>query len=365
MSDQTTSIAAAAAASETPTLEATLQQRRLALSLISICHTLNHLQYSITSVIFPVMMKELDFGLLQLGALSAISNFVGQGLQVIYGLITGFFRRSVILGTGNVIVGVSAISQYFVGNYSQLLVARVAIDAGSSLQHPLGSSILSRFYPKARGWALTFHHSAGSFGSFIGPGLASIALLYMGWRTAFVVFGLASLIMGLALFLVREHAADADQPKETKGQFKANLDAYRICLKNRNILFTSLVLMVGAAGRGTGINLTYLVPFFMERFDVTASVGGLFLTLLQGAGLVGPLAIAWVSDRLGKRAVVTQITLLLSALMAVWLAYQTSLGLLFYLNLILYGSVVEARSSLTQTMISDFARDDLTDAAFS
>jgi hypothetical protein len=55
----------------------------------------------------------------------------------------------------------------------------------------------------------------------------------------------------------------------------------------------------------------------------------------------------------------------LSAVMTVWLAYQTSLGPLFYLNLILYGSVVEARGSLTQTMISDFARDDLTDAAFS
>jgi len=123
--------------------------------------------------------------------------------------------------------------------------------------------------------------------------------------------------------------------------------------------------MVGAAGRGTGINLTYLVPFFMERFDVTAPVGGLFLTVLQGAGLVGPLAIAWVSDRLGRRAIVTQVTLLLSAVMTVWLAYQTSLGPLFYLNLILYGSVVEARGSLTQTMISDFAPDDLTDAAFS
>src|SRR4030095_11033815 len=347
MSDQTTSITAAAtASSDTPTLEASLRQRRLALSLISTCHTLNHLQYSITSVIFPVMMKELGFGLLQLGALSAISNFVGQGLQVIYGLITGFFKRSVILGTGNVIVGVSAISQYFVGNYSQLLVARVGIDAGSSPQHPLGSSILSRFFLKARGWALTFHHSAGSFGSFIGPGLASIALLYMNWQTAFVVFGIPSLVMGLALFLVRERDSTADESKH--GNFKANIDAYRTCLKNRNILFTSLVLMVGAAGRGSGINLTYLVPFFMERFAVSASVGGLFLTLLQGAGLVGPLAIAWISDRFARRATVTQITLLLSAIMTVWLAYQTSLGPLFYLNLILYGSVVEARSSLTQ-----------------
>jgi MFS family permease len=364
MSDQTTSITATAGGSEAPTLEASLRQRRLALSLISTCHTLNHLQYSITSVIFPVMMKELGFGLLQLGALSAISNFVGQGLQVIYGLVTGFFKRSVILGTGNVIVGISAISQYFVGSYPQLLVARVAIDAGSSPQHPLGSSILSRFYPKARGWALTFHHSAGSFGSFIGPGLASIALLYMDWQMAFVVFGIPSLVMGLTLFLVREHAS-AEESKQRKGNFKANIDAYRACLKNRNIVLTSLVLMVGAAGRGTGINLTYLVPFFMERFGVSASVGGLFLTVLQGAGLVGPLAIAWLSDRVGRRAIVTQITLVLSAVMTVWLAYHTSLGPLFYLNLILYGSVVEARGSLTQTMISDFARDDLTDAAFS
>jgi len=365
MNEQQTIASPIDASADTPTLEATLQQRRMALSLISGCHVLNHLQYSITSVMFPVMMKELGFGLLQLGALSAISNFVGQGLQVIYGLFTGFFKRTVILGAGNVIVGISAVSQFFVGNYPQLLVARVAIDAGSSPQHPLGASILSRFYPKARGWALTFHHSAGSFGSFIGPGLASIALLYMDWSTAFVVFGLPSLVMGLALFMVREHASSADDVKVRKGDFKANIEAYRTCLKDRNIIFTSLVLMVGAAGRGTGINLTYLVPFFMERFGVTAPVGGVFLTVLQAAGLVGPIAIAWFSDRLGRRALVTQYTLLLSAIMTVWLAYQTSLGPLFYLNLILYGTVVEARSSLTQTMISDFARDDLTDAAFS
>ncbi len=340
------------------------RQKRLALSLISTCHTLNHLQYSITSVIFPVMMKELGFGLLGLGALSAISNFVGQGLQVIYGFFTGFFRRTVVLGTGNVIVGISAIMQFFVGSYPQLLAARVAIDAGSSPQHPLGASVLSRYFPKARGWALTFHHSAGSFGSFIGPGLASIALLYMDWKTAFVIFGIPSLVMGLTLFMLRDQASPDDGTRR-KGNFKTNLNAYRQCLMNRNILFTSLVLMVGAAGRGTGINLTYLVPFFMERFGVTASVGGLFLTLLQGAGLVGPLVIAWFSDRVGNRAVVTQATLLLSAIMSVWLAHHTSLGLLFYLNLVLYGSVVEARSSLTQAMISDFAKDDLTDAAFS
>ena len=51
--------------------------------------------------------------------------------------------------------------------------------------------------------------------------------------------------------------------------------------------------------------------------------------------------------------------------MTVWLAQHADLGPLFYLNLILYGSVVQARGALTQTMIGDFATPELTDAAFS
>ena len=365
MNNEPTAEATASAALGAQVLDATDQQKRLALGLISTCHTLNHLQYSITSVIFPVVMKELGFGLFQLGVISAVSSFVGQGLQVVYGFISGMFRRTAILGAGNVIVGITAMLQYFVGSYPQLLAARVVIDAGSSPQHPLGSSILSRYYPKARGWALTFHHSAGNLGSFIGPALASLALLYMGWRTAFVVFGIFSLAMGLTLFLLRDYTSASDEGEDKKSLFKSNVNAYLLCLKNRKILLTSLVLMVGAAGRGTGVNATYLVPFFMEQFSITASSGGMLLTIMMGAGLIGPLAIAWLSDRTGKRIVITQVTLLLSAIMTVWLAQHSQLGLLFYLNLILYGSVVQARGSLTQTMIGDFASPELTDAAFS
>jgi MFS family permease len=123
--------------------------------------------------------------------------------------------------------------------------------------------------------------------------------------------------------------------------------------------------MVGAAGRGTGVNATYLVPFFMERFGVTASSGGFLLTLMQGAGLLGPLALAWFSDRIGKRTLVTQGALLFSALMTFWLVQHGSLGPLFYINLIFYGGFVQARGALTQAMIGDFAGPEVTDAAFS
>lgn len=352
-------------AADARTLEAAIRQKRMALGLISGCHVLNHLQYSITSVMFPVMMTELGFGLVGLGFISALSGFVGQGLQVIYGFLSNYFKRTTMLAVGNVAVGVTAMSQFFVKSYPQLVAARVAIDASSSPQHPLGSSILSRYYPQARGWALTFHHSAGNLGSFIGPAAASLALLYVGWRQAFVIFGLFSLIMGLALFFVRDYSGGAIEPARGKSKAKAGIDAYIQCLKNRNILFTSLVLMVGAAGRGTGVNMTYLVPFFMTQYGVSASGGGVLLTLMQAAGLVGPLAIAWFSDRAGTRRGITQATLFLSAAMTVWLVQHASLSPLFYVNLLLYGAFVQARGSLTQTMIGDFATPELTDAAFS
>jgi predicted MFS family arabinose efflux permease len=186
----------------------------------------------------------------------------------------------------------------------------------------------------------------------------------MSWRSAFVIFGLLSLLMGLTVFWVRDHRSDGESAAG-KTKTKAGFDAYIQCLRNRNILFTSLVLMAGAAGRGTGVNMTYLVPYFMAQYGVSASGGGLLLTLMQGAGLVGPLAIAWFSDRSGKRRGITQLTLLLSAVMTVWLVQHQSLSISFYINLILYGAFVQARGALTQTMIGDFATPELTDAAFS
>ena len=305
--------ATAPTSDDTPTLEATSAAKtHWRSSVISVCHVLNHLQYSITSVMFPVMMTELGFGLLQLGALSAISNFVGQGLQVVYGLFTGMFKRTVILGAGNVIVGISAIAQYFVGSYPQLVGRphrhRCRIEPAASARREHSVALLSQGARlgadvSSLGRQLRFFHR---------PGASVHRLALHGLANRVRRFWRGEPGHGTrALSGPRARVGAPMKAKAGKANFKANLDAYRICLKNRNILFTSLVLMVGAAGRGTGINLTYLVPFFMERFDVTAPVGGLFLTVLQGAGLVGPLAIAWVSDRLGRRAMITQITLLL------------------------------------------------------
>jgi MFS family permease len=339
-------------------------RKRFILSLVCSSHTLNHIQSGITSVLFPVMMKDLGFGFLQLGVLSAAHHFAAQGLQVIYGLLAAFVKRPVILGIGNIILGISVTFHAFLGNYSQLLAARVSSSVGASAQNPMGSSILSGNFPGKRGWVLTLHNTAGNVGTFLAPAIAAFLLLYMGWRQVFLVLGLPSILMGISYFLLRDHVTSG-RPGQKGKAARASWNAYVQCLKNRNILFTSMILMVGAAGRGSGFNITYLVPYFMKRFDVTASHAGLLLMVIEGAGVLGPLAVGWFSDRVGRRALVVQATLLFSSILTVSLARHSTVSGLLILNLILYGVFVHSRSSLTQAMIGDFATEETADAAFS
>jgi predicted MFS family arabinose efflux permease len=208
------------------------------------------------------------------------------------------------------------------------------------------------------------HHTAGNVGTFLAPALAAGLLFYVGWRQVFLILGIPSMLMGLCYFLLRDRLPSARQEGRKKAA-RASLDAYLRCLKDRNILFSSMILMVGAAGRGTGFNETYLVLYFMESFHVTASHAGLLLMVLEAAGVVGPLGVAWISDRIGRRALIVQTTLFFSAVFTVWLAYQSTVGVLFFVNLILYGTFVQSRGTLTQAMIGDFATEELADAAFS
>ncbi|HEX9880239.1 MAG TPA: MFS transporter [Candidatus Binatia bacterium] len=339
-------------------------QKSFILSLVCSSHTLNHIQSGVTSVLFPAMMKDLGFGFLQLGVLSAAHHFAAQGLQVVYGFLAAFFKRAVILGTGNVILGISVLIHAFLGSYGQLLGARVFSSVGASAQNPMGASILSGYFPKSRGSALTLHNTAGNIGSFLAPAIAASLLLVMGWRQVFLVLGVPSILMGVCYFTLRDRVPSSSASAKRKAA-RASLDAYRRCLKDRNIVFTSLILMVGAAGRGTGFNVTYLVPYFMERFAITASQAGFLLMAMHAAGVVGPLGVGWVSDRAGRRAFVMQSTLLFSAVLTVWLAHQTTIGVMLFINLILYGSFVQARGSITQAMIGDFATEENQDAAFS
>ena len=145
-------------------------RRNLILGVVNASHIFNHVQSSMLSVLYPVMMTELGFGYFAIGVLQTTYQLSAMGFQVVYGILARFFPRAILLGVGNIICGLFYVATGLSQNLLQVGTMRALSGLGSSAQHPVGGAILVSYFQKARGRVLTLHHSAGNLGAFLAAG---------------------------------------------------------------------------------------------------------------------------------------------------------------------------------------------------
>ena len=333
-------------------------------SIVCSAHFINHFQSTMLGVIYPLMMKELGMGYMAIASLAAVYNTLGSVFQSLYGFVVPYVRRGVILGAGNCLLGLSVVASGFASNFNHFFTARLIGGIGSSPQHPVGSSMLASHFASARGRALAFHSTAGQMGALVAPLLAALAITWLGWRGVLWTVGALATVMGMICFVFRDSLRTASASQAKSRRTPAGWEAYKTCLKNKNILLVSLVLMAGAAGRGQDINEVYIIPHFVRDFHLDITYGAFLFTFIQVGSLIGPFVWGWISDRCNRKLVI-QASLLLSALCTLWLAWQQNVSAGLFVNLVVYGGAVASRQTLTQTLLADLVGEELFDAAFS
>lgn len=339
-------------------------QRQTIFGIVCSAHFINHFQSAMLGVIYPLMMKELGMSYLAIASLASVYNTLGSILQASYGFIVPYFRRGVILGVGNCLLGLSVVASGFASTFNHFFTARLIGGIGSSPQHPVGSSMLASHFGTARGRILAFHSTAGQIGSLVAPIVAAILITQISWRTVFLSVGILATIVGLICFVFRDslRVANQDQPKSRLTPM--GWEAYKACFKNKDILLVSLVFMAGAAGRGQDINEVYIIPHFVHDFHLDLTHAAFIFTFIQVGSLIGPFIWGWISDRYNRKLVI-QASLLLSGICTLWLAWQETVSPGLFVNLVVYGAAVTSRQTLTQALLADLVGDDLLDAAFS
>lgn len=341
------------------------RERSFVLWVTNVSHAINHFQNQMVAVLYPVIMVELGFGYAQLGMLTAIRNLLGQGSQGLYGFLSPFIRRSHLLGMGNLVLGVGTLLTGLSGSYASFTAARTVASVGSSAQHPVGSSLLAGYFPRRRGTILALNNSIAGIGSLLAPMAAGLLLLVIGWRQIFFIVAFLSIAMGLVYFLFRDRVGTAPGALlSRRSRLAQGKQSYLRVLRNRNMMVVSLVMMVGAAGRGEGVNQAYLGPHLVNDLGLSLVVTGVALSVLQVGGIAGPIGFGWLSDRVSRKGVI-QATLLISALGSWWLSSQDGYLPLLLLNLVIYGAATYSRNSLTQALVADSLSDEDRDAAFS
>jgi MFS family permease len=333
--------------------------------LTNFSHAVNHFQNQMVAVLYVVIMPELGFGYQELGILTAVMILMGGVTQGFYGFLTPFVPRPWLLGIGNIVLGLGTLATGWVGSYGNFLGTRAVSAVGGSAQHPVGSSLLVSYFPKRRGTVLSFNMSFSNIGSLLAPLTAGLMLLVLDWRQIFMLVAALSIVMGAAYFLFRDRVGADERANQTsRVKLARGKESYIRALRNRNVLLVSLVMAVGGAGRDMGVNLAFLGPHFSNDLDFDTTMVAIALTALQVGGIIGPVMLGWLSDRMSRKLVV-QMSLVLSSVATLWLAFQGAFLPMLLVNLVFYGMVTRSRMTLTQAIVSDSMPDADRDAAFS
>jgi len=348
------------------------------LFLVSAAHAVIHALAVLMPLIYPLIQIQYHLSYTQIGLIVAIPNAVGGFLQIIFGLLSRYILRKVMLGVGNILVGISTFfTGTIVGFWSLMAWSTMSRIAGAP-QHPVGSSYLTdRYGRKRHGYALAWHVAGGNIGTLAVPLIAGPLLGLWGWRPVLYLAALPGIIFGIAILILvdernlldhrvtREQRASSREGTGTS-QWQDGLKAMFAPLRNRTLAIIMLVSIIAAGGRGLG-NVTTYVPLYLQniRHLDTGTISILFTILLIGS-VLGPLLGGRLSDRLGRRLML-YVFYGASAVTTVLFVFLAGPGMpvwLIPISLVLMGFAVYAESPLLQAYLADSASPAMRDNAF-
>jgi MFS family permease len=216
-------------------------------------------------------------------------------------------RRLMLAGALFASVSVAAQSQVH-ELWQYFLLRGVGVTLGSLLIGNLVVNVtVSKWFVRNRGWAIAFATTGISIGGiFLPPILARLIEIY-GWRTSWVVLGVAVLLMLLPTALVMRRRPedygllpDGDSSDGTIGAAKASPNRPNATSEEqwtrseaiRTRSFWLLILAFGMASAGTGAGLLHWNAFFQDSgfspeiaatAHSSAMIGALTVKLFWGA----------------------------------------------------------------------------------
>jgi MFS family permease len=329
---------------------------------ISGTHAVIHAYSTLLPLIYPIALTELHFSVLALGIMVAVANLAGGFLQLGAGAVTRIMRRHTLIGIGALVMALAAVITAAATNFLQFAAGNVLRSIATSPQHPIGNSLLSDLYSRARhGMAISSHVAGGNVGTVVLTPLAAVLLNTLGWRTALILLLPAAILTGIVVLLAIGERARLLSERTAAGDM---WEGARKVWRSRNLVLIFLASLIAAGGRGLGVVILVIPLYLKLHLHLSnAMVAELYLVLLIGS-VVGPLVAGPLSDRIGRRTMLliayplsalTTIAVLFAPVAGPWLAFALgAMGLIVYLE-----------SPLLQAYLADEAPAGERDAIFS
>lgn len=315
----------------------------------SAAHFANHIVNILLNPLLPLIRDSFSLSYAQSGFVVAAYS-VSLGLaNAPMGFLSDRIGPRIVLAGGMVLVGLVAIALAFAGAYWQLLLLLIAMGVISAAYHAPAVAILSRSFPdNTRGSALGLHTTGGSLAVFAAPLVAAYFAGTMvadqAWRAAFLWTAPIPIVTGVAVWLLAPatHARAIEQ-----GWYGALREVVGVFRTVGRVVTLSVAFQVVYAAV-----LAFLAIYLVDARGVDPAVAAALFAVPQAAGVIGPFIGGWLSDRMGRRAV---IAIGLAAFgPSLWLFTATPTPLVA-VPLVAVGLAAGMRTTVTEVLVAETA----------
>ncbi|MFD2141844.1 MFS transporter [Ancylobacter oerskovii] len=326
------------------------QTRRRTLVLAGLAHALHDGYTDAIYVLLPVWRAEFGLDYVALALLRGLYAGAMAVLQVPASWLADHVGGRTVLILGTVLAAAGYALAGFSGGAMGLCAALLVSGAGSSVQHPIASSAVSRAYGAAARGPLGTYNFSGDLGKAVIPAALSFGLSFAPWRPALWLLALVGIAVAVLLTLSMPRIAPAPPPPPSA----------RGAPRRAGRGFP-LLLAIGVIDTGVRMGFLTFLPFLLQLKGASQPLIGTALALVFLGGAAGKLACGWLAQRWG----VVSVTLCTEGLTALMIALAAALPLLPLLIILpLLGLTLNGTSSVLYGTVPELSPADRTERAF-
>ena len=175
-----------------------------------------------------------------------------------------------------------------------LVIARIGSSLGRTVSYPVQLSLMADFYsPRVRAKALGVHAQANTVGAIFGALGAGAVAHFFGWRAAFVVLAIPTLLTILAVRSVREPARGTYERTETAEPLPIREVFPRLyAIRSQRYVWIGGIYIVGAT-----LGSVLILPFY---FKETYDIGAFGVGVIGAVAGLGAMAATYIGARIAQ-----------------------------------------------------------------
>ena len=326
------------------------QTSRLILGTVTAAHAVSHFLSQGFLVALPTIRSTLGISPVGIGAIMTVREMTGGLASLPAGVLCDRLRRhwGAVLAACMVGFGAGWLMVGLAPSYGALMVAMVVVSITGSISHLPSMAALSHCYSRRRGTALAIHGVGGTVGDVLGPTVTGMVLAWLTWRDAISIYAAAPVLVGAMLYWSFRRLNPEEEGQEEQ-DLRAQMRETRKLLRSPTVWLINLV----SAMRGMCFQAytTFLPLFLAEEIGFGPKGVGIHLGLLFSVGIVASPAMGYLSDRVGRKAVVVPTLLSLAGLSVILAMYGD--GIMLTVLIVVLGIFLRSDYALLSAMVLD------------